>query len=262
MNSVGFVGGGNMGLALGQAIARRFPEAHLYVCDVRPERVEAFRARLPGAVPVSRPAEVAARAEVVFLAIKPQDMGGVLAEIADTERLVISIAAGVPLSRLEQAAPRARVVRVMPNTPCLVGAMAAGFASGRSVSAEDRHTVEELLGAAGYAVELEEQLLDAVTGLSGSGPAFVARLIEAFVEAGVQEGIAPEVARKLALQTFEGTARLLAETGMEPEELVRMVSSPKGTTEAGRKVLEASECRRAIIGTIAAAARRSRELGR
>jgi len=262
MKSVGFVGGGNMGLALGQAIARRFPDAQLYVCDTRPERIEAFRARLPGALAASLPSEVAAKAEVVFLAVKPQDMAGVLAEMGDTERLLISIAAGVPLSRLEQAAPKARVVRVMPNTPCLVGAMAAGFACGGKVTSRDRRTVEELLNAAGYAVELEEGLLDAVTGLSGSGPAFVARLIEAFVEGGVREGIAPEVARRLALQTFEGTARLLAETGMEPEELVRMVSSPKGTTEAGRKILEASECRQAIIGTIEAAARRSRELGR
>jgi pyrroline-5-carboxylate reductase len=262
MNSVGFVGGGNMGLALGQAIARRFPEAQLYVCDIRPERVEAFHASLPEAVVVPRPAEVASRAEVVFLAVKPQDMAGVLAELGSTERLLISIAAGVPLSRLEHGAPRARVVRVMPNTPCLVGAMAAGFACGRTVSPEDRSTVEDLLSAAGYAVELEEGLLDAVTGLSGSGPAFVARLIEAFIEGGMGEGIPPEIARRLALQTFEGTARLLAETGMEPEELVRMVSSPKGTTEAGRKILEASDCRQALIGTIAAATRRSKELGR
>jgi pyrroline-5-carboxylate reductase len=261
MNSVGFIGGGNMGLALAEAIARHFPKIQLSVYDIRPERGEAFRAKLHGAVQASAAAEIAERSEVIFLAVKPQDIQHVLAEIRNTERLVVSIAAGVPLVRLEQALSAARVVRVMPNTPCLVGAMAAGYTCGSRVSLADRETVEELLNSAGYAVELEEELLDAVTGLSGSGPAFVALLIEAFIEAGTRLGMTPEVARKLSLQTFEGTARLLARTGMEPAQLVRMVSSPNGTTIAGRKVLDPSDCKRAIIGTIEAAARRSKELG-
>ncbi|MBN1835070.1 MAG: pyrroline-5-carboxylate reductase [Spirochaetales bacterium] len=262
MRSVGFIGGGNMGLALGQALARRFPEIELFVCDLRPERVVRFRESLPASQAAEGPGPLAARAEVVFLAVKPQDLPAVLEGIRATDRLVVSIAAGVPLARLEQALPSARVVRVMPNTPCLVGAMAAGYACGARASAEDRQTVAALLGAAGYAVELDEELLDAVTGLSGSGPAFVARLVEAFLAAGEALGLPKEAARKLSLQTFEGTARLLAETGMSPQELVDMVSSPKGTTVAGRRVLEASECRQAIIETIAAAARRSKELGR
>jgi len=261
MKSVGFIGGGNMGLALGQAFARRFPGIELFVCDLRPERVARFRESLPAARVTAEPASLAARAEVVFLAVKPQDVAPVLEAIRATDRLVVSIAAGVPLARLELALPGARVVRVMPNTPCLVGAMAAGYACGGRATGEDRRTVEALLGAAGYAAELREELLDAVTGLSGSGPAFVARLIEAFVEAGERLGLPPEVARELSLQTFAGTARLLGETGMRPEELVEMVSSPKGTTVAGRQVLEASGCRQAIIETIAAAARRSKELG-
>ena len=261
MKSVGFIGGGNMGLALGQAFARRFPEVELLVCDVRPERVAGFKAALPAAHVEDRPAALAARAEVVFLAVKPQDIPGVLESIRSTDRLVVSIAAGVTLARLEAGLPAARVVRVMPNTPCQVGAMAAGYACGSRATAEDRRTVEDLLGAAGYAAELEEALLDAVTGLSGSGPAFVARLIEAFVAAGTSLGLPPEVARELSLQTFAGTSRLLGETGMSPQELVDMVSSPKGTTVAGRQVLEASGCREAIIETIKAAARRSKELG-
>ena len=261
-DSVGFIGAGNMGLALGRAIARRFPNTGLYVCDIRPERVREFVSELPGATAVASPGEVAAAARVVFLAVKPQDIPEVLRGIRDTERLVVSIAAGVRLERLEQALPRAPVVRVMPNTPCLVGAMAAGYACGHRVGPGERQAVAELLDAAGYAVELEEELLDAVTGLSGSGPAFVALLIDAFIEAGTRLGMSAEVARKLSLRTFEGTARLLADTGMLPEELVRMVSSPKGTTVAGRGILEPSDCRQVIIGTIEAAARRSKELGR
>jgi pyrroline-5-carboxylate reductase len=262
MKSVGFVGGGNMGLALGVAFARRFPDIELAVCDTRPERIVRFRESLPGARVVDSPDALAAAAEVVFLAVKPQDVPQVLEALGQIDRLVVSIAAGVPLSRLEQALPAARVVRVMPNTPCQVGAMAAGYACGRRTTEEDRRTVAALLEAAGYAAELEESLLDPVTGLSGSGPAFVARLIEAFVEAGTRLGLPPPVARELSLHTFAGTARLLGETGMSPQELVEMVSSPKGTTVAGRKVLEASDCRQAIIETIAAAARRSKELGR
>jgi pyrroline-5-carboxylate reductase len=150
----------------------------------------------------------------------------------------------------------------MPNTPCLVGAMAAGYAFGSRIRPEDRELVKQLLGAAGYAAEVEEQLLDGVTGLSGSGPAFVARLIQAFIEAGKHLGLAPEVARNLSLQTFFGTAKLLTDTGMEPQKLVEMVSSPKGTTVAGREVLEASDYAEVIGKTIRAATERSRELGR
>jgi pyrroline-5-carboxylate reductase len=198
----------------------------------------------------------------VFIAVKPQDIQGVLETIGETDGLLISIAAGVSICRIETACPKARIVRVMPNTPCLVGAMAAGYAFGTRIRPEDRELVQELLQAAGYAAEVEEPLLDGVTGLSGSGPAFVARLIEAFIATGRELGLEPEVARSLSLQTFYGTAKLLADIGMSPETLVEMVSSPKGTTVAGRKVLEASDYAEVIEKTITAAARRSRELGR
>jgi len=262
MQSVGFIGGGNMGLALAKAIRGRFPERAIRVCELRPERRELFLREIRGAVAADTPAELAASVDIVFLAVKPQDYAGVLAQIADTDRLVISIAAGVRLERLEAALPRARVVRVMPNTPCQVGAMAAGYALGARVGADERRAVEQLLEAAGYAAALPEELLDAVTGVSGSGPAFVARLIEAFVAAGRELGLPADVARELTLKTFEGTARLLHETGMEPQALVDMVSSPNGTTVAGRRVLEAAGVREALIATLQAAAARSRELGR
>ncbi len=262
MKSVGFIGGGNMGFALAKAISGRFPEATIHVCDVRSERVALFEQELPRVQVAAGPGEVAEAAEVVFVAVKPQDIQTVLESIRETDRLVISIAAGVPVGRLEGTLARARVVRVMPNTPCLVGAMAAGYAFGSRIQPQDRDVVKQLLGAAGYAAEVEGKLLDAVTGLSGSGPAFVARLIEAFIEIGRKLGLEPEVARNLSIQTFLGTAKLLAETGMEPQTLVDMVSSPKGTTVAGRQVLESSDYVGVIEKTIQAAAERSKELGR
>jgi pyrroline-5-carboxylate reductase len=156
--------------------------------------------------------------------------------------------------------PRARVVRVAPNTPCLVAEMAAGYAYGRGVGEADKELVGRFLGAAGRAVEVEEHLLDAVIGLSSSGPAFVARLMEAFIAAGTGLGLPAGAARELTLQTFRGTARLLQDTGMGFQELVDMVSSPKGTTIAGRAVLEASDLSGVLRGTIEAAARRAGEL--
>jgi pyrroline-5-carboxylate reductase len=262
VNSIGFIGGGNMGFALAKAISGRFPEAVIHLCDVRSERVELFEQELSGVQACDDPPAVAEAAEAIFIAVKPQDIQAVLEAIRDTDRLLISIAAGVAISRIEGVCKLARVVRVMPNTPCLVGAMAAGYAFGSRIRPADRELVKQLLGAAGYAAEVEEQLLDAVTGLSGSGPAFVARLIEAFIEAGKGLGLEPEVARNLSLQTFFGTAKLLADTGMESRKLVEMVSSPKGTTVAGREVLEASDYTDVIGETIRAAAERSKELGR
>jgi pyrroline-5-carboxylate reductase len=251
-----------MGFALAKAISTRFAHVRIHVCDPRGERVELFRRELPRARAAADPPALAEAAEVVFVAVKPQDIQGVLEGIRKTGRLLISIAAGVAIGRIEGLCPQARVVRVMPNTPCLVGAMAAGYAFGSRARPEDRELVEQLLGAAGYAAEVEERLLDAVTGLSGSGPAFVARLIEAFIGAGKRLGLSPEVSRNLALQTFYGTAKLLADTGMEPRRLVEMVSSPKGTTVAGREILEASAYAEVIGDTIRAAAERSKELGR
>lgn len=262
VKKVGFIGGGNMGFALAKAISARFADIQIFVCDLRKERIALFEQELPGVQVGADPGKVAEAAEVVFLAVKPQDIQTVLEAIRDPDRLVISIAAGVAIARIESVLTKARVVRVMPNTPCLVGAMAAGYAFGSRIQPQDRDVVKQLLEAAGYAAEVEEELLDAVTGLSGSGPAFVARLIEAFIEAGRGLGLEAEVARDLSLQTFLGTAKLLAETGMEPQTLVDMVSSPKGTTVAGRQVLDTSDYARVIEKTIQAATERSKELGR
>jgi pyrroline-5-carboxylate reductase len=260
MKSIGFIGAGNMGHALAKAAAARFPGLALHVLDTKPERVELFRREFPDVRAAGDPAAVVSAAELTVLAVKPQDFAGVLGELREATGLLVSIAAGVTLTRMQQAMPRARVVRVMPNTPALVGEMAAGYAFGARVNAADRDLVRRFLGAAGTAVEVEERLLDAVVGVSGSGPAFVARLMEAFIEAGRRLGLSDEAARALTLQTFRGTACLLLQTGMSTQALVDMVSSPKGTTIAGRAVLEPSDLRDVIFRTVEAATRRASEL--
>jgi pyrroline-5-carboxylate reductase len=262
MESIGFIGAGNMGFALAKAASARIPGAAVHVIDKRPERVELFLRELPGAQAGSSAAQVAAAAELTVLAVKPQDFAAVMGDLRGSGALLASIAAGVTIARMEQAMPQARVVRVMPNTPCLVGEMAAGYAFGARVTARDRELVRELLEAAGVAVPVEERLLDAVTGVSGSGPAFVARLMEAFMAAGSRLGLTDQAARELTLQTFLGTARLLQETGMDTQALVDMVSSPKGTTVAGRAILEPSDLNEVIFRTVEAAARRAGELSR
>ncbi len=258
---IGFAGAGNMAGALASAIEDAFTDASFLAYDVDSARLSTFAGERRRCALASSNREVVEKSSVTFLAVKPQVLDHVLPELASCNRLLVSIAAGVTLATLQDAMPDARVVRVMPNTPCLVGEMAAGFAVGTKVSDQDRGLVEQLLQSAGVAVELEEPLLDAVTGLSGSGPAFVARLIEAFTAAGVAEGLPQEVASQLTLATFRGTARLLERKGLSPEELVTMVSSPNGTTVAGRAELESSDYDQIIRRTVSAAANRSRELG-
>ena len=261
MTQVGFIGAGNMAFALAGAIASKGLAGTFHVFDIAKDRLDLFSRELQGVKVEKSNRDVVAGADVVFLAVKPQVIDSVLSELGGCTGVVVSIAAGVTLRRLESHLPEARVFRVMPNTPCLVGEMAAGFAAGTRVTAADRNVVENLLQAAGIAIEVPEDLLDSVTGLSGSGPAFFARIIEAFIEAGMHNGLAAETARDLVLKTAIGTARLLMERDMTPQQLVDMVSSPGGTTIAGRAVLEQSDLREIILRTVSAAAQRSRELG-
>ena len=203
--------------------------------------------------------EVVDNSDVIFLCVKPQIMSQVLDGIRDIDssKIVVSIAAGV---RLEKIDLPCKVVRVMPNTPSLVGEMAAGYACSDKVSSSDKKLVDDLLSKAGIAIEMSEDLLDAVTGLSGSGPAFVARIIQGFIEAGVSNGLPEESARKLALKTFIGTAKLLEE--MDADKLIEMVTSPNGTTAAGREILDNSDIKKIINDTVTRSTERSKELGK
>ena len=240
MHKIGFIGAGNMAFALAKAIKKSKLAKSMIASDIRTERLDFIKKELKIDVTKNNK-EVVKKSDIIFLAVKPQVIDKILEEIKDTNKLVISIAAGVRLKKLEGKLKKAKVVRVMPNTPCLVGEMAAGFAVGKKVKDKEIKIVEEILNSAGKAFYLKEELLDAVTGLSGSGPAFVARLMEGLIEGGVKSGLNKDIATELTLQTCLGTAKLLIESGLTTEELIKMVSSPGGTTVAGREILENSD---------------------
>ena len=227
------------------------------------EPVESRRRELAGSHPGLQVATDVPAADGAVVAVKPQDVEAACEAIAAAGvPRVLSIAAGVPLRRLEGwLGPAVRVIRAMPNTPALVGAGAAALAGGSGAAEPDLQWAEEILSAVGVVERVSEPLLDAVTGLSGSGPAYVFLMTEALVESGVLNGLTRDVSRALVVQTLLGSARLLAESGVEPEVLRARVTSPGGTTAAGLRVLESRAVRSAFIEAVAAATARSRELG-
>lgn len=264
----GFLGAGQMATALarGWLSAGLLDPARSLASDPYPTARSKF-AEVTGlrVGPVAAP--VLADANVIILAVKPQMMSVVLDEIrphVDVHRhLVISIAAGITLKQLaEGLGSEVRLIRVMPNTPCLLGASASGFSTGSAATPEDALLVERLFGAVGKAVRVPEHLLDGVTGLSGSGPAFVYVMIEALADGGVRVGLPRDVALTLAAQTVLGSARMVLETGQHPGALKDAVASPGGTTIAGLHALERGGVRAALMDAVEAATRRAEELGR
>ena len=261
---LGFIGVGSMGGAIirGLLAGGFVPRENLVYYDPDPAR-QAQMDELGVAAALDNPEVM--HAPVVVLGVKPQVLSAVLAGVKGFARpwhLVISIAAGVPLAVLEGAFPDSRVIRVMPNTPTLVGAGMAALAPGRGVTPEDLALALDLFRAVGQAVVVEERLMDAVTGLSGSGPAFVAVFIEALTDGGVKMGLPRPLALTLATQTVLGTARLCHEEQMHPALLKDLVTSPGGTTIAGLHALESAGFRGAVMGAVTAAAARSKELGK
>ena len=251
-----------MAYAIAGAVSENIDDVVIVPFDIAPDRIRLFVDSFTSVEPAASVNELGELSDILFLSVKPQMMKDAIASLSGYDGLVVSIAAGLKIAFFEELMPAARIVRVMPNTPCLVGEMAAGFSAGKSVTADDLAVTEKLLKAAGTAVLVKEELIDAVTGISGSGPAYFARLAEAFIEAGTASGLAPELSRELALQTMKGTAALLQQKDMSPEELVKMVSSPNGTTVAGREILEASEYKDIIGRTVARTIERSKELGK
>jgi pyrroline-5-carboxylate reductase len=263
---IGFVGAGRMAAALARgwvAAGLTTPE-RLAASDPLPAARDRFAADT-GVRPSADNKEVLASSDVVFLSVKPQTMGAVLAEVALVLRpkhLVVSIAAGITLRQLQATlGTDCRLVRVMPNTPCLVGASAAGYTPAAAATDDDIALVDRLFNAVGRAFRLPEHLLDAVTGLSASGPAFVAVVIEALADGGVRMGLAREVALSLAAQTVLGTGKMILEAGLHPAQLKDMVASPGGTSIAGLHALERAGLRAALMDAVEAATRRATELG-
>ncbi|HVO18602.1 MAG TPA: pyrroline-5-carboxylate reductase [Anaeromyxobacter sp.] len=264
--SVVFLGTGNMAEALLKGLLREgTADPEEIVCaEPRAERREEIANRYGVEVTGDNRAAVA-EGDLIILSVKPQLVESVLAEIApaiDSAKLVVSIAAGVSLATLARALPAGtRIIRTMPNTPALVGAGATALTRGPHASEADLTVAQALFEAVGTVVVVEEPLLDGVTGLSGSGPAYVFLAIEALADGGVKVGLPRAAAVALAAQTVMGAARLVLETGRHPGDLKDMVTSPGGTTIAGVHALEARGFRAALIEAVEAAARRSRELG-
>jgi pyrroline-5-carboxylate reductase len=236
----------------------------IVVAEVDPDRRRALESTFDGVHVAPSAAWAVADADVVVVAVKPHDVPGVLEQAAPslaTDALIVSIAAGVTIATVEAAAPGRPVVRAMPNTPALVGHAATAIAAGEHATDAHLDTAERVLGAVGVVVRLPESYLDAVTGLSGSGPAYVFLVAEAMVEAGVLAGLPRDVADALVRATLLGSATLLASGDDPPEALRAAVTSPGGTTAAGLHVLESRGVRAAFLDAVKAATARSRELG-
>jgi pyrroline-5-carboxylate reductase len=265
--TVGFLGCGRMATALAKGFLRSnlVRAAQLVGSDPVEETRSRFEEETGGQVTVSN-CDVLCAAEVIVLAVKPDQALGVLEEVRsrfEGRHLLLSVAAGVPLGKLEAAlGGERRVVRAMPNTPALVGMSATGYAMGNYVRPEDGALAQGLFAAVGLAFEVKEGLLDAVTGLSGSGPAYACLMMEAMSDGGVAAGLPREMATRLAAQTLKGSAAMILETGVHPAVLREMVTSPGGTTIEGLWELESAGVRGALMAAVRAAVRKSRRLGR
>jgi pyrroline-5-carboxylate reductase len=261
---IAFLGGGNMAEAIIKGLLREKSAAALMVAEIAVERRTYLAKTYPDIRIVEHSTQAAAWSDVVILAVKPQQAAGVLSTIEQAigpDKLIVSIMAGVRTATIEEALESGtRVVRVMPNTPALVGAGATAICAGRNATREDMDCVETIFARAGLVVRVDEKQMDAVTGLSGSGPAYVFTFIEALSDAGVKNGLTRDVAAKLALQTVLGAGRMLAETGEHPAKLREQVTSPGGTTIAGLHVLENGRFRGTIMDAVDAATQRSKEL--
>jgi pyrroline-5-carboxylate reductase len=261
---IGFIGAGLMAEALANAMLRAgmAKARDIYASDPKEERREVFERDL-GAHAMEDNAELMRLGEIVFLSVKPQIAPAVVEEIAahiTPTHLVISIIPGIALGWLEEKLGTDRVVRVMPNTPALIGAGASAFCVGPGVDKAEAGLVEQCLSVGGICLEVHERLMDAVTGLSGSGPAFVYMVIEALSDGGVKMGLPRKVAAKLAAQTVLGAARMVLEAGKHPGELKDMVTTPGGTTIEGIHALERAGVRRAMMDAVEAATLKCRLL--
>jgi pyrroline-5-carboxylate reductase len=276
--TIGFIGAGTMGEAMISALIQSgvFAASNITASDVSPDRLDSLK-RSYNVLVTEDNFSLFSDCDIVILAVKPHHVGAILSGIASQKgyriinrKLVISIAAGIPILKIENclyppldATSRSQlpIIRVMPNTPSLVLAGMSGMSPNGHASADDLATAEKILRAMGNVIEFKEADLDAVTAMSGSGPAYVFYYIESMIEAGVKSGLSSTDASELVLTTIKGAVKLLEDRGDSPEHLRRLVTTPGGTTEAALKVLETRHFKQAIVEAIAAAAEKAREIG-
>jgi pyrroline-5-carboxylate reductase len=261
MARVGFIGFGRMGKALmGGFLAKGLIKKD----DVIAYDKDISIMKNAGVSTKYSAFEVVEASDAVFICVKPQDMEDVLEEIRDIagSRLIVSVAAGVSTGRIEERLHEARVIRVMPNAPALINEMAGAFCLGKRALPEDGAYVGGLLNSVGVAYQVDEGLMDAVTGLSGSGPAYVYYMINSFIEAGKSVGLPDDVALNLTLQTVRGAVNMIIASKRDPVDLIEDVASPGGTTIEGLKALDDGKVDEAIMEAVRCAANRSRELGK
>jgi len=274
---IGFIGSGNMGEAFVGALIQTgiFSSSMIYASDISEKRLDILN-KTYGISVIKDNFKLFSECEIVILAVKPQHIYQVLSQISEHEdyqipnrKIVISIAAGIPLRKIEdllynsldnESRERLPIIRVMPNTPALVLAGMSGMSPNKYAKAEDVETIKIILRAIGKVIEFKEEDLDAVTALSGSGPAYVFYIAEAMIEGGIKVGLEPDKAAVLTVATIRGALKLMEESSESPEILRQKVTSPGGTTEAAFKVLEKNRVKQNVIEAIEAAKRRSKEL--
>jgi pyrroline-5-carboxylate reductase len=259
---IGFIGGGNMAEALIKGIIQSGMK-DIIISEPRDER-RVYLEKTYGVKSTSDNKEVVKNSNIIILAVKPQNMDDVTAEIADlisNDKLIVSIAAGITLSYLSSKLKTSKIIRVMPNTPALVQEGISVLSMCECIHDKEMGLVRDIFMSVGRVLVLPEKYMDAVTALSGSGPAFIALFVESMIDAGITMGLGKDNATELTIQTLIGTAKLL-ETGMPPNNLRKMVTSPGGTTAAGLKVFEERGLKEIITAVIEAATNRSKELGR
>lgn len=266
-SKIGFIGAGNMGEALIAGIieGKIAEKQNIFIFDASPDRIKTIASQY-GVSSCASNKEIVNRCDKIFFAVKPQFMQTVLDEIAGEDvsgKIFISICAGIKIENIENNLKnQTAVIRVMPNTPALIKCGASALAKGRYATNEDLQWCIDVFAKIGIAVVVEEDMLDAVTGLSGSGPAYVFRLIEAMIQGGVESGLPADIAERLAKYTLLGAARLAIESPKSPSELREAVTSPGGTTQAGLKVMLEAGFFEIIVETVKRATARSKELAK
>ena len=266
MKKIGFIGAGQMAKSLAFGIANsNGDDLQLFISDPNDAACESFASLIGDRSSVSRVnnnAKLVESSELVFLAVKPQYLETALADVKfENNPLVVSIVAGVRMFQLERLTGISRIIRVMPNTPCQIGKGVSAIAAGPDVKSSETKLIKGILATVGAVVELEESLMDSVTGLSGSGPAYVFTFIEALIDGAVLTGMPRATARHLAIETVIGAASMLQQSEEHPAVLRDRVTSPGGTTIEGLKALEENSFRDAVMSAVQAATERSRELG-